>query len=68
MARTKTARTGRPARPASEALVRYGLRFAKDKKAKLLRLKDFHGMTVREWIEGQIEREFVKMNKKGARV
>jgi hypothetical protein len=57
----KAVEPGRPPTPDGERLESYGLRLSPDKKKKLLEIKAFHGLSVREWIEGEIERAHVAM-------
>ena len=57
------ARIGRPRLPPSERLVAYGLHLSPDKKDKLFSIKTTLGVSVREWVEGKIEKEFVKLSR-----
>jgi hypothetical protein len=61
----KGKRTGRPRKPAEEKLVPYGLHLAPDKKEKLFLVKDSEGVSVREWIECQIECAYVQHKQAG---
>ncbi len=57
---------GRPRTPETERLVAYGLHITPDKKKKLVEVKDFEGVSIREWIETQIERAWVSMQERKA--
>jgi hypothetical protein len=52
---------GRPKNPPSERLLAYGIRIAPDKKVKLLELKRSSGMSIRQWFEEHVERDFAKL-------
>ncbi len=60
------ARMGRPPNPEGERLVAYGLHISPDKKGKLVEVKDFHGLSIREWIEEQIERAWLDVQARKA--
>lgn len=57
---------GRPRNPAGEQLVSYGLHLSPDKKAKLIEVKDYVGLSVREWIEEQVERAWLDVQARKA--
>jgi hypothetical protein len=59
----KTRAIGRPATPPGARLQAYGLHLSPDKKEKLFAIKTYHKVSVREWIEEQIEIGYERMRR-----
>jgi hypothetical protein len=58
LAPRKPTPTGRPAKSADEALQSYGLHISHTARARMTRIKDELGVSVREWIEGVIAYQY----------
>jgi hypothetical protein len=56
--RRKPAPTGRPVKAADEALQSYGLHISPEARARMVRIKDRLGVSVREWLEGVIAYQY----------